>query len=546
MSYKKTLVAILLIAGLFSGATASKAASAPNITKPSARAVVNLNNPPQLDWDSVSGATKYDIQIRCSDCGYDMATPDLQKSYITGGWRFTVSKSEFSLPENLKDNLYRFRVRARLSSGGYTPYSSYRYFSIKGQGSDIGEGSSVGDEGFTDAPTILTPRDEQVLTNYPRKADLSWTRVTNARKYEIELACDVCVSTKTKWKNPSTYYSTTNNYKTSPLAGDNEFRFRVRAILNDGSKSSWSRYQYFTYNTSNQKSELTVTASKSEISITETVRITATSKHFGDISKIEIYVNGALSKTCSAVETCSYTAGPFSAHYNGKVSYYARAYRYGENRPSIYSSTEYISVKDKFVTPTLQVRSSDSNVSVNDDEIVTLTAETNNGTALDKIELYVNGSRQYTCYDESKCSDTVNTLLYTNQGSVNYYAIGYIDATNQKIYSSTKTITIQKDFRHQQPTITSPYNDSEFSGDLTSIGFVWSRISEADQYKIVIECRGCSSASSWKTISTQFTETNQYYFRPDLINADYRFRVLPIYSTGGGVWSDYAYFSYVR
>lgn len=102
-----------------------------------------------------------------------------------------------------------------------------------------------------DTPYMILPYANQVLTNYPREALLKWKTVENATKYEIEVACDVCVSTETKWLQPTKYTSLTNSFKTPPLAGDNEFRVRVKAIDDKNYKSSnWSPYVYFRYDTS--------------------------------------------------------------------------------------------------------------------------------------------------------------------------------------------------------------------------------------------------------------------------------------------------------
>ena len=44
--------------------------------------------------------------------------------------------------------------------------------------------------------TFMAPADGAVLTNYPRTAELQWTPITSASKYEIGLyvVCDGCVS----------------------------------------------------------------------------------------------------------------------------------------------------------------------------------------------------------------------------------------------------------------------------------------------------------------------------------------------------------------
>lgn len=99
------------------------------------------------------------------------------------------------------------------------------------------------------APVITSPTPNQVLTNFPRVATITWTGVTGAAQYEVEIACDVCVSTTEKWLNPTFHTTANTSFTTNPLAGDNEFRVRVRAYGSNGMVGPWSAYRYFRYNT---------------------------------------------------------------------------------------------------------------------------------------------------------------------------------------------------------------------------------------------------------------------------------------------------------
>lgn len=99
-------------------------------------------------------------------------------------------------------------------------------------------------------PIVISPKFNSVLTNFPRKATLMWTKVRNASSYEVEIACDTCTSSTVKWLDPSTYTTSKTSFMTPALAGDNEFRFRVRAVSESGVKGSWSSYRYFSYDTS--------------------------------------------------------------------------------------------------------------------------------------------------------------------------------------------------------------------------------------------------------------------------------------------------------
>lgn len=93
--------------------------------------------------------------------------------------------------------------------------------------------------------TIIAPFNDMILTNYPRTAEVQWIPITSASKYELEVACDYCGSTQ--WGSVNTWTSTGVYLTTPALAGDNQFRTRVRAVYPDNTYSQWSDYVYFKY-----------------------------------------------------------------------------------------------------------------------------------------------------------------------------------------------------------------------------------------------------------------------------------------------------------
>ncbi len=204
----------------------------PSITSPYMDQVLtNYPRKASIAWTDVDNATGYEIEVACDVCS-STSTYWLNPSTYYSYYNYLTT------PALAGDNEFRVRVRAynNVTEG---PWSSYVYFSY-----DTSSASST-----LTAPTITYPYMDQVLTNYPREAYMSWTSVSSATEYEIEVACDVCTSTTTKWLNPSTYFSDYNYLTTPALAGDNEFRFRVRA-LNSSQTGPWSSYVYFSYDTS--------------------------------------------------------------------------------------------------------------------------------------------------------------------------------------------------------------------------------------------------------------------------------------------------------
>ena len=159
---------------------------------------------------------------------------------IAGKTATTISTGAYSIT-GIPSGTYSLSV----SKAGYDTYSNAAYYI----------GSDQKDINFYltlpivfSAPTITYPASDAVLTNFPRTAYLTWSSITGATSYDVEVACDICVSSTTLYLSPTTYTSYYNYYTTPALAGDNNFRFRVRAI-NNSTPGTWSNYSYFSYNT---------------------------------------------------------------------------------------------------------------------------------------------------------------------------------------------------------------------------------------------------------------------------------------------------------
>lgn len=221
----------------YTGGSDSVSLGTPTITSPySNQVLTNYPREAYIGWTSVSNATSYEAEVACDTCT-STTTKWLNPS------TFTSSTNYLTTTALAGDNGFRVRVRAANGSTKGS-WSDYVYFSYS---------TAPTAEGLA-TPYITSPYSNQVLTNYPRTAYISWTKVSNASSYEAEVACDTCTSTTTKWLNPSTFTSSTNYLTTKALAGDNGFRVRVRAI-NDSTKGSWSDYVYFSYNTSSYSNE---------------------------------------------------------------------------------------------------------------------------------------------------------------------------------------------------------------------------------------------------------------------------------------------------
>jgi hypothetical protein len=97
-------------------------------------------------------------------------------------------------------------------------------------------------------PVQLRPGNGSFLGNFPRVATLGWRAVSGAANYRVEVECLHCAVTG-QWNNvvDSTVGGTT--LTTPGLPGDNQFRWRVRAIRSNGQTGSPSGWWTFTYET---------------------------------------------------------------------------------------------------------------------------------------------------------------------------------------------------------------------------------------------------------------------------------------------------------
>lgn len=207
------------------------------------------DNEVNLKWKDMSGEVVFDYYNVIFKKGYhkSFSGSSIGNSYVT--WNY------YNFTDLTAGEWWSFQVVAvRVKNGTYVPVTSRsNVVQVKVEGKKetpvVPKPKSLG------IPTITSPSANVVLIDYPREAYLSWTKVKNAKKYEIELACDVCNSSNDKWSKPFTYTSKKGYFVTPALPGDNEYRFRVRALDKNGVTGSWSEYSYFSFDTSDFEDE---------------------------------------------------------------------------------------------------------------------------------------------------------------------------------------------------------------------------------------------------------------------------------------------------
>ena len=216
------------------------APSAPSLSSPSDSAELSSSTV-DFSWNSVSGATKYEIEIQTSG-GSGILSPT------------EVTDTSYS-QSSLSAGGYRWRVKAK-NSAGSSDWSGWRYFTIVFPPS---------------VPSLSSPSDGAEL--YSSSVDFSWNSVSGATKYEIEIQ----TSSGSAVLSP-TEVSTTSYSKSSLSAGG--YRWRVLAKNSAGS-SSWSVWRYFTIVIVPAPLIVSAIPSASEITLGEWVTITVEATNDG-------------------------------------------------------------------------------------------------------------------------------------------------------------------------------------------------------------------------------------------------------------------------
>jgi photosystem II stability/assembly factor-like uncharacterized protein/fibronectin type 3 domain-containing protein len=164
-----------------------------------------------LDWDAVTGATSYDVQVSTSS---NFTTTIVNQS--TTNTYFDVT----GLSENTE---YFWRVRAE-DDDSESDWSQVWSFTTLNP--------------ILDPPDLVSPTDD--ATDQNTSLTLAWDAVTGATSYDLQ------VSTSSNFTTTIVNQSTTNTYfDVTGLSENTEYFWRVRAE-DDDSESDWSQVWSFT------------------------------------------------------------------------------------------------------------------------------------------------------------------------------------------------------------------------------------------------------------------------------------------------------------
>lgn len=177
----------------------------PTLTSPDDGAhLAQPADPPLLVWTPLAGAALYTVEL------------DTESAFISPP-TYTTKGNAFVVPDNQAPGVeYFWRVRATLSDGVSTDYSSSRTYNVDP----------------IDTPAITGPPDTVDVTDVM----LDWDPVPGAKYYELEVDDDFDFSTPVTGV-PEEIYST--RFSPKVTFGNDQYYWRVRAVDLDNNPTDW-------------------------------------------------------------------------------------------------------------------------------------------------------------------------------------------------------------------------------------------------------------------------------------------------------------------
>ncbi|MHA1346348.1 MAG: hypothetical protein ACTSU7_12740 [Candidatus Heimdallarchaeaceae archaeon] len=172
---------------------------------------------PLLLWNTVTDGVDYQLQI------------DISGTFVSFEYNITTVNTFYTIPVDLSDGSYYWRVRAMDSAANWGSWSTIWSFTIDLEGPD--------------APVLNTPSNGAIIND--DTPYLEWIALGDAVEYEIELATSAAFG-------GTILYSTTtsNNYYTIFFSiSDDVYYWRVRAKDAADNWGDWSTVWSFTVDT---------------------------------------------------------------------------------------------------------------------------------------------------------------------------------------------------------------------------------------------------------------------------------------------------------
>lgn len=185
----------------------------PSLVSPANGALIN-DNTPTLDWNAVSGANLYQVQV---DNTNDFSSPIID----------TTTSNSYYTTSTLGDTTLYWRVRARDAAGNWGGWCAPWHFTV--------------DTTPPGAPSLISPSNGAITND--NTPTLTWSAPPGGNQYNIQ------VDTDNSFSSPDFSSYTTNTYITTSSLSDEFYFWRVRARDTAGNWGSWSSVWSFQIDT---------------------------------------------------------------------------------------------------------------------------------------------------------------------------------------------------------------------------------------------------------------------------------------------------------
>ncbi|HRH23844.1 MAG TPA: Ig-like domain-containing protein, partial [Candidatus Magasanikbacteria bacterium] len=190
--------------------------------------------------------------------------------------------------------------------------------------------------------------------------------------------------------------------------------------------------------------QVLVSASKSSVQNNESVTITATASDSKGVTKIELYEDSSLIKTCNNTTSCAYTFTAQSSVSTERTRVFkAKAYDAAGNTSNSSAVVVRISPTKDMIKPDVTV--SVSATSITSGRQVTVTSHASDASGISKIELYRNGERVKTCTNTTSCVYSITlTVPSWATSQTNKFHARATDKNGNERTSSTKEVRVTR------------------------------------------------------------------------------------------------------
>ncbi len=450
------LLAIAVI-GLVAPSPAS-AASAPTGLAPQGSI---SSSTPTFSWNRVSSATGYQLQV----------TRDSNSATLISD---TTQNDKYVPTTNLPDGGISWQVRA-LTATGPGPWASASATITP-----------------TAAPSLTSPSDGEHLTQPDEPPLFTWSAVTGAVGYEVQ------VDSTGTWVSPTTYTSSGNTYFVESPQAPGTWYWRVRANRGNGLYTSWSNGSSYDIDPLEDPQAGADMSSGTPI---QDVKIDWQPVDGATAYQLQVGRDKDFNNLVDNVIVYGTKYSPASTYNNDQYYWRVRAIDAGGNRMPWTTALPFVFQRNWPEKPTLQYPANAFAPTVGDPMYYQWTPV----HRASRYQLDVGSDPNFSPGTYSTCVTTGTTYPVTDgcaplgQGATTYWRVKGLDdpSTVEGIYSEIHH------FVYSSGKITQLSPASGSTVDVPTL--TWQAVANVQTYQVVVKDKNGNAAASTNTSSTSWT-----------------------------------------